>query len=107
MVDFILDAAQQTQEQEAKDFFLTHVHTESILPTIKLIDNKDYKNLMSHQKDVSYLVSKHVRLAQERLKYGKVDGNHYQHYEKMDPIEMIMNKVKPSEKTLNYKPNVR
>lgn len=60
-----------------KDFFLTHVQSESILPPINLNDKKEYKSLMHRQKEVSYLVSKHVRLANERSKYGKVENNHY------------------------------
>ncbi|CDW76578.1 UNKNOWN [Stylonychia lemnae] len=105
-VDQILQAAQETQDNELKDFFLTHVQTESVLPPIKLDDNKEYRNLMQRQKQVSYLVAKHVRLASERQKYGKVENNHYAHYEKLGPLESIIQKVKPSEKTMNYVPKL-
>ena len=88
------------------NFFLTHVQTESVLPPIKLGDDKEYKSLIAKQKNVSYLVAKHVRLASERQKFGRVENNHYQHYEKLEPLESVLSKAKPSEKTLNYQPKI-
>lgn len=107
LVDQIIEAAQQTQEQESREFFLTHVQSESVLPPINLGDKHEYKSLMHKQKKISYLVAKHIRLASERLKFGKVENNHYQHYEKVEPLDIIIAKVKPSEATLNYKPRVQ
>lgn len=105
-VDHILEAATQSQAAENNDFFLTHVQTESILPPIKMGDDKEYKILMNKQQKIPYILAKHVRLASERQKYGKLENIHYQHYEKVQPIEIVLAKAKPSEKTLNYKPKV-
>ena len=104
--DQILDAATKAQEAESRDFFMTHVNTESIFPPIKLGDDKEYKSLMTRQQKIPYILAKHVRLAAERQKYGKLENIHYQHYERIEPIDIVFAKAKPSEKTLNYKPNV-
>lgn len=48
-----------------------------------------------------------MRLSSERCRIGgPLENNHYAHYEKINPLDTIHMRCKPSEATLNYKGKV-